>query len=108
MVIATASIHACAFLAEGTVPLLQRLDPVTRTKVLMALLGLVLLGITMVACVMIGGRWVRRLAKHSPRNATIQEKAKWEKKPGASTPTVAGTTSDTIFGEQQTDETITD
>ncbi len=40
--------------------LLQRLDPTTRAKVLMSLLGLILLGITMIAAVCIGARYVRR------------------------------------------------
>ncbi len=44
-------------------PLLHRLDPVLRAQVLMALLGLVLLGLVLVLLVMIGGRYVRRLAR---------------------------------------------
>lgn len=49
---------------EPAEPVLQLLDPPRRAAVLMAILGLVLLGIVLVACVMIGGRWVRRLARH--------------------------------------------
>ncbi len=41
--------------------LLQQLDPTTRAKVLMALLGLILLGITLIAVVCIGARYVRRV-----------------------------------------------
>ena len=108
MVIATASIHTCAVLAERSEPLLERLDPVTRTKVLMALLGLVLLGITMIACVMIGGRWVRRLAQHRPRTSAIHKKSiSGTNKSTMSAPT-SSSTGDTIFGEQKTDETIPD
>lgn len=45
-------------------PLIERLDPPRRAAVLMAILGLVLLGLALVACVMIGGRWMRRVARH--------------------------------------------
>jgi hypothetical protein len=45
-------------------PLIERLDPPRRAAVLMAILGLVLVGLTLVACVMIGGRWLRRVARH--------------------------------------------
>jgi hypothetical protein len=108
MVIATAAINTWAVIAEDSAPLLQRLDPVTRTKVLMALLGLVLLGITMIACVMIGGRWVRRLAQHKPRTAAIEKSAKWGTYRKASSIPVTRTTGDTLMTEQQTDETVTD
>lgn len=108
MVIATASIYAYAFLAERLAPLLERLDPVTRTKLLMALLGLVLLGITMIACVMIGGRWVRRLAQHQPRSATIEKESKWGTTSKATAPPFTNSTGDTVFGKQQTDETTID
>jgi hypothetical protein len=49
---------------ESSEPLIERLDPPHRAAVLMAILALVLTGIVLVACVMIGGRWVRRLARH--------------------------------------------
>jgi predicted PurR-regulated permease PerM len=57
---------AAALLAAGesTEPLINRLDPPRRAAVLMAILALVITGIAMVACVMIGARWVRRLARH--------------------------------------------
>jgi hypothetical protein len=45
---------------------LEQLDPPRRAAVLMALLGLVLLGLLLVACVMIGAHWVRRMARHKP------------------------------------------
>lgn len=50
---------------EPAQPLIKLLDPPRRAVVLMTILGLVLLGLTLVACVMIGGRWVRRIAKHN-------------------------------------------
>lgn len=39
---------------------LQQLDPEKRVAVLMAILGLVLLGGFLVVAIMLGGRWVRR------------------------------------------------
>jgi hypothetical protein len=55
---------------ESAEPLLERLDPPRRAAVLMAILGLVLLGILLVTCVMIGGRWVRRLARDTRGRTT--------------------------------------
>lgn len=54
---------------DAAEPLIEQLDPPRRVAVLMAILGLVLLGIALVACIMIGGRWVRRLA-HDRRGPT--------------------------------------
>lgn len=51
---------------ESGQPLIQQLDPKRNVALMMALLGLVLIGITLVACVMIGGHWVRKLARSSP------------------------------------------
>jgi hypothetical protein len=45
---------------------LERLDPPKRAAVVMALLGLVLTGLVLVTCVMLGGHWVRRIARHRP------------------------------------------
>jgi hypothetical protein len=58
---------------EPAGPLLEQLDPPRRAVVVMAILGLVLLGITLVTCVMIGGRWVRKLARdeHGPTDITV-------------------------------------
>jgi hypothetical protein len=52
--------------AQTSKPVLEQLDPPRRAAVLMALLGLVLLGMLLVVCVMIGGHWVRRMARHRP------------------------------------------
>lgn len=96
-------------LAESSTPTgLERLDPPTRARVIMALLGLVLLGVTLVACVMIGGRWVRRLARHSPHSMVprgLASRAVDSKTPIAA---VAGPTDDTLIGQQRMDETRTD
>lgn len=59
-----ASLEFSCLLAQQ---LLRQLDPPRRAMILMALLGLILLGITLVACVMIGARWARRLGRHRRR-----------------------------------------
>jgi len=51
---------------QATTPVLERLDPPRRAVVIMALLGLVLTGVVLVTCVMLGAHWVRRLARHKP------------------------------------------
>jgi hypothetical protein len=57
----------CLLLAEQSAePVIEQLDPPRRAAVLMALLALVLTGLVLVACVMIGAHWVRRLARHTP------------------------------------------
>jgi hypothetical protein len=52
--------------AEETRPVLERLDPPRRAAVVMALLALVLTGLLLVACAMLGAHWVRRMARHRP------------------------------------------
>ncbi len=47
-------------LAQQTEPLIRRLDPQTRAKVLAALAGLIILGFAMIALVWLGGRATRR------------------------------------------------
>ena len=47
--------------AEG-----NRLPEPIRTMALMALLGIVLLGLLIVAITLLGGRWVRRWSEHRP------------------------------------------
>src|SRR3972149_4205649 len=66
---------ATLFAQQEVEPLLEQLDPPHRAMVLMAILGLVLLGVLMVACAMLGARWVRREARQrQKRNAPIRRK----------------------------------
>jgi hypothetical protein len=51
---------------EAAEPVLERLDPPRRAAVVMALLALTLIGLFLVIFIMIGGHWVRRLARHRP------------------------------------------
>ena len=66
--------------AEARVSTWERLDPVRRAKLLMALLALLLVGMALMALVMVGARYVRRLA----RNRTSAGRAReddWYQKP---------------------------
>ena len=45
---------------------IERLDPPRRAAVIMALLGLTLVGLFLITFVMVGGHWVRRLARQRP------------------------------------------
>lgn len=47
-------------------PVLPRLDPLRRAAVLMAILALVLTGLMLVGAIMMGARWVRRMARQGP------------------------------------------
>jgi hypothetical protein len=68
-----ASVYSQSWIAallaqERAQPLLERLDPPQRTIVIMAVLGLVLTGLMLVAGTMIGAHWVRRMARQKPRS----------------------------------------
>lgn len=77
--------------AAGVVPLLaaaeekgkslfERLDPVSRTKVVMALLALVLVGLSLVVMTVVAGRYVRRIARQLPGRTPTHED-EWSRKP---------------------------
>ena len=51
---------------QGGDAVLERLDPPRRAAVVMALLGLTLVGLFLITFVIVGGHWVRRLARHRP------------------------------------------
>jgi hypothetical protein len=57
-------------LAQQKVPLIQRLDPKTRVKVLAALAGLVILGFGMVLLTWLGGRATRRYLRSTTHRAS--------------------------------------
>ena len=67
---------AVLMMADGpTKSVLERMPAWQRAAVMMTMLGLVLLGLTLVVCVMIGGRWVRRQARQQPRSQDVQDSA---------------------------------
>ncbi len=55
----------------------KQLDPVIRAKLLMALLGIVLLGLGLIVLIVIGARMVRRISRHEPR-AKRPTQPNWE------------------------------
>jgi hypothetical protein len=63
---AATAVDSILLAKHSTDAVLEQLDPPRRAAVLMALLGLVLLGLVLVVCAMIGARWVRRMARHRP------------------------------------------
>ena len=66
--------------AETTQTMLMRLDPVQRAKVMMALLGLVLVGGMLIVMVFFAGRQLRRIARKRPA-PTPQRDNDWYRKP---------------------------
>jgi|SoiMetStandDraft_5_1073268.scaffolds.fasta_scaffold790929_1 hypothetical protein len=52
--------------ATAAEPVLERLDPPRRAAIIMALLGLTLVGLFLIVLAMLGGHWARRLARHRP------------------------------------------
>ena len=65
---------------EKAQPLLMRLDPQNRAKVLMALLGVVLVGVGLVALTLFAGRQLLRMARASHR-PTQRHEDDWYRKP---------------------------
>ena len=64
--------RALVFAAHANDPILERLDPPRRAAVVMALLGLTLIGLFLIVFVMVGGHWVRRLARHRPGRQAVR------------------------------------
>jgi hypothetical protein len=85
---------------DSTEPVLRQLDPPRRAAVLMALLGLVLTGLLLVTCVMIGAHWVRRMARYKPgaqRNNEVEAAAQNQRLRNALA---------SVLPEAKTDDTI--
>src|SRR5262245_52014645 len=57
--------------AQPPQPVLERLDPQRRTAVIMAIIWMVVIGLILVTCTMLGGRWVRRIARQRPRPSRL-------------------------------------
>jgi hypothetical protein len=66
--------------AEKAKPLLERLDPPNRARVLMALLALVLVGAGLVLATIVGGRYLRKIARQTPAK-TPRHEDDWYRKP---------------------------
>jgi hypothetical protein len=61
--------RALVYAATSVDPVLEQLDPPRRAAVVMALLGLTLVGLFLITSVLVGGHWVRRMARHRPAGA---------------------------------------
>jgi len=59
---------------------LFRLSPPEQARVIMALLGIVLLGVVVAALILVWGRRVRRIARSAPRTQSSSED-RWYRKP---------------------------
>ena len=90
--------------------LMQRLDPYRSVAVVMALLAIALLGVFLVTTVMLGGHWVRRLARHSRGPTTNTVNIANQRLRDALEPILPedGKTDETTVVKRGTDETITD
>lgn len=78
-------------------PLLQRLEPSRRVAVTMALLGIVIVGIFLIAVVLLGGNWARRLARHKTGSRSNYGRPLAPRRQGQVPPSVAAESStDTI------------
>ena len=79
LVLATA--HRLLFAVDQQAePLLVRLDPERRAKMLMALVGVVLVGLGLVALAWLGGRRMRRITR-KPLPPTQHAQDSWYRKP---------------------------
>ena len=97
--------------AEG--PLIQRLDPQRNVALVMALFAIVLIGITLVACIMIGGHWVRKLARSQPKrkSSPMTNSEAWRAALSDSLATEKlseGKSSETVFSDGASDDTRVD
>ena len=54
---------------DAAKPVLERIDPPRRAALIMALLGLTLVGLFLIVLAMVGGHWARRLARQRPGNS---------------------------------------
>jgi hypothetical protein len=59
------------FAAQRAEPVLERLDPPQRLYVIMAIIFIVVIGLLLVTCTMLGARWVRGIARQQPRTTRL-------------------------------------
>jgi len=63
------------FAERHVLPPLEQMTPPKRAAVIMALLALTLTGLFLIILVMVGGHWVRRLARHRPARRHVDTAA---------------------------------
>jgi len=95
-------------LADATkTPVFERLDPPRRAAVVMALLAFTLIGLFLVAAVMIGARWVRRLARHNRGPTTQNTNSENRQLRAALEPILPeGDTGETTIAKKSSNDTI--
>jgi hypothetical protein len=86
---------------------LERLDPPRRAAVVMALLGLTLVGLFLITFAMVGGHWVRRLARHRPgkRRFTTKVATEGELREALQGILPEGNSSDTVLLDNSSKDT---
>ena len=100
-----------AALTEGKAaePLIERLDPPRRAAVAMALLAITIIGLFLVTCVLIGGHWVRRLARRRHGHSDMHKNVENQRLRSALHPILpTGTTGDTTVANKRSDDTTVD
>ena len=88
-------------------PVIERLDPPRRAGVVMALLVIIILGLFLIAVVLLGGNWVRRLARRryppSDRHTNIEN----ERLRSALQPILpTGSTGETTISKRSSNDTV--
>ena len=108
----TALYWICSLVAAAPAePVLERLDPPRRAAVVMALLALVLTGLLLVTCVMLGAHWVRRMARHkptSPQTVTRNAPSNQRLRDALESILPTANTGDTIHSDASTKDTKID
>jgi amino acid transporter len=84
---------------EEVKPVLERIDPPRRAAIIMALLGLTLVGLFLIVLAMVGGHWARRLARQRPG-------ASAKRSGSSSTDSVLRQSLSSILPEAKTDDTV--
>ncbi|HMP05304.1 MAG TPA: hypothetical protein PJ982_03050 [Lacipirellulaceae bacterium] len=95
---------------QAAEPLIERLDPERRVAVVMALLGIAIVGVFLVTMILLGGSWVRRLARYGrgPTKDTTNVANKRLRDALAPMLPEDGRTDETTVVDRGTDETVTD
>jgi hypothetical protein len=105
----SAVVAQVAVIEPAAEPLIERLDPPRRAVVVMALMAIMLTGLLLVACVMIGARWVRRMARGEHNRTTQAGRASNRRLRDSLRPILPTVnTNDTIAARTPTDDTVTD
>jgi hypothetical protein len=88
-------------------PLIERLDPPRRAVVIMALLAIALVGLFLVTFAMVGGHWVRKLARSKRGPSDQHTNVENERLRSALRPILpTGTTEETTVTKPASNDTV--